>query len=93
MKKEQGEYLEKEISCLRKGRRAQKEKEEISPWQRKRRTVKEKDEKDGRKSKGKNLKKDKINLSACSERASLNSPLKLAASSFALLAWVTVPKN
>ena len=34
-----------------------------------------------------------MNLSACSERASLNSPLKLAASSFALLAWVTIPKN
>ena len=34
-----------------------------------------------------------MDLSACSERASLNSPLKLAASSFALLAWVTVPKN
>ena len=34
-----------------------------------------------------------MDLSACSERASLNSPLKLAASSFALLAWVTIPKN
>ena len=34
-----------------------------------------------------------MDLSACSERASLNSPLKLAASSFALLAWVTVSKN
>ena len=34
-----------------------------------------------------------MDLSACSERASLNSPLKLAASSFALLAWVTVHKN
>ena len=34
-----------------------------------------------------------MDLSAFSERASLNSPLKLAASSFALLAWVTIPKN
>ena len=34
-----------------------------------------------------------MDLSACSERASLNSPLKLAASSFALFAWVTIPKN